>query len=259
MTSLFEYLKELILFPFAAFSLRRARRLIVESSSFIEHDEIDIISRLLIDSTNKIHFKNRPKVFFDVGANVGIYTELFRREDFKVLAIEANKDIALKLRSENIFSNVSVYNCAISSGYESLLFYQHYDHGLSSLKGTNTEQVKEVYEIDCYPLDHFIYLTPLFIKVDVEGAELDVLKGMARILDYVKPICLFEVESKDIVLFSEFFDPKNYGEVRLFCKSFSQSFVDFFELITFIQEKKLEGRVNLLVYPIWLSNGLCNI
>jgi FkbM family methyltransferase len=60
-------------------------------------------------------------------------------------------------------------------------------------------QAQQTLEIDAITLDDFVYQEvnprPDFIKIDVEGAEANVLKGAQQLLTDVKPMMVLELHS----------------------------------------------------------------
>jgi len=49
-----------------------------------------------------------------------------------------------------------------------------------------------------------------FVKVDVEGAELEVLKGMRRILGEIRPLLIIEVRKENLKEFLNIMDAHSY-------------------------------------------------
>jgi FkbM family methyltransferase len=105
-------------------------------------------------------------------------------------------------------SNVSVIPKAVSNVSGSLPFYienitgmnntllKNYSFGTrnaanSFLKAEYHESLVDVTTIDTFIHEHDIL--PEFIKIDVEGAELDVLRGMSSCLLICKPLLMVEV------------------------------------------------------------------
>lgn len=56
--------------------------------------------------------------------------------------------------------------------------------------------------MDAFTLDYLIYEKkfdePDFIKIDVEGAEFEVLKGSQKILKFKKPLILISIHSENL-------------------------------------------------------------
>lgn len=133
-----------------------------------------------------LHFLRQEDLFVDIGANVGSYTVLASAVvKAKTISIEPIPVTFEKLRN-NIFYNrlehaVSAYNVGIGSRKSMLKFTNTFDtvnHALSP-----GEASENFVEVPVEALDELLgeYM-PVLIKVDVEGFELEVLKGATRVL-----------------------------------------------------------------------------
>jgi len=146
-------------------------------------DENDVMQLSLFDyeliETEIV--KNNVKkndIVVDVGANIGYYTLLMAKNKAYVYSYEPepyNFNLLTKNVILNNFSlNVKLYNKAVSDffGHSKLVLSEHStgQHKLvNSRFGTKSIDV-EVTKIELDRID--------FAKIDVEGAELNVLKGM---------------------------------------------------------------------------------
>jgi len=135
------------------------------------------------------------KLAFDVGANVGKITELIMREYDEVVAIEANEALCKNLEKK-FDSKINILNYAASSvSGNQLDFYISKEHTLSTLENdwmnksrfSETSKWNAPVEVMSITLDDVIdkYDTPNLIKIDVEGHELEVLKGLSTPVDYI--------------------------------------------------------------------------
>jgi FkbM family methyltransferase len=151
-----------------------------------------------IDVTNWFQEILRPgHVFVDVGANIGYYTLLgsrLVRDNGHIYAIEAHPRMA-ELLSRNVIingrHNVSTWQRAAWSRSEVLKFHarRHFASNSSagSLGDRGLEELhddEEVLEVQAVPLDEILAGVPRvdLIKIDVEGAELQVVTGLAETL-----------------------------------------------------------------------------
>ncbi|MEI0549071.1 FkbM family methyltransferase [Brachyspira intermedia] len=153
--------------------------------------EIDVIKYLI----SKLHSNKVPLVIFDVGANVGNYTkELVNNfgNNCIIHSFEPVKKTFEKLSENNFGNNVILHNFAFSS-----------TEGVSKIY-INSE-ISELASLSKRRLDHFnIYMdieeniklktidnfcsendinNIFFLKMDVEGYELEVLKGAENMLN----------------------------------------------------------------------------
>ena len=140
-------------------------------------------------------------VLLDVGANIGLMS-IYTASKFplaKVLAYEAHPDTYQILKDNialNHLSNIATYQVAAGAHVGSVQIFDNWsvNRGGASIKygdpgssGTN---------VDMVVLDEELEVEPTMIKIDVEGAELDVLKGLKNSIEKSHPVLIVEV-SKD--------------------------------------------------------------
>lgn len=130
-------------------------------------------------------------LFFDVGANHGDKTKAFSLIAEKVIAFEP--DITnfefLSLRFQKN-AKVEVVNKAVSNKVgKATFFINNPGSGLNTIDSKRQEkmQFKTSYEVLTTKLDEMIkkYGKPDFIKIDVEGHELEVLKGLSADIETI--------------------------------------------------------------------------
>ena len=151
--------------------------------------------------TNWIEGSLRPgDTFVDVGANIGCHSLLASKlvgSIGSVVAIEASPSIFEVLKRNialNRVHNVRAVNMAASDQRGVLKFYRAPSHDLGS-STTCPELGKEGYlleaEVEAAPLGEILSPTELsharVIKIDVEGAEAAVVRGLAAVLDQCRP------------------------------------------------------------------------
>jgi FkbM family methyltransferase len=128
-------------------------------------------------------------VLFDVGAAVGYYTLLAARlvgPEGHVVAFEPDAKNAGFLRKHiaiNRLSNVEVQYSAVGNRTGHASFAPGSGTGTGHLSESGTTSVP------ICKLDEFVRSGPLptHLKIDVEGAELEVLEGARKILTTVRP------------------------------------------------------------------------
>jgi FkbM family methyltransferase len=144
------------------------------------------------------------QVFLDIGANAGYFSLLASRrvgESGKVLAIEPNPAMANQLL-QNVqrsrLTNVAIIEAACSDSVEVRDLYvgNAYNTGNSSLSHDNLAWTKSV-KVNCATVDLLIEQYGLYhvdlVKIDVEGAELQVLQGMQTTLKRFRPKIITEL------------------------------------------------------------------
>jgi len=149
---------------------------------------------------------------FDVGGYEGIFTLFFAHRvgaNGQVVTFEPNPRNFQKI-AENVrlngFANVRIQQIALGStpGRASLVFPAD-ETARGSIETRIADQIrheKDVQTIDVRidTLDHLVASgtpEPDFVKLDVEGLELDVLEGMALLLDRKHPRLYIEIHGAD--------------------------------------------------------------
>jgi len=149
----------------------------------------------------------KDKVIYDIGAFIGLTTLFFAHrsgDNGFVYAFEPNKELfnlVLKNIELNALSNVQAYNFAIGEKNETKEMFVSSNHAaMGSLSkehmskensGTNSISV-EVKALDTI-IKEYSLRQPDFIKIDVEGYELNVLAGMYETLKKDKPELFIEI------------------------------------------------------------------
>jgi FkbM family methyltransferase len=153
-------------------------------------------------------------VFVDVGAHIGYYTLKAAQvvgSQGRVLAIEPNPD-TLPILRENVAANhdamvtVEPVACSDSDTTLELFSAAGANSGESSLSRKNAEQagaLKASYHVPARRLDAIIQACGVLrldlLKIDVEGAELLVLKGAQETLDRFHPVVTMELEESQLI------------------------------------------------------------
>jgi FkbM family methyltransferase len=131
-------------------------------------------------------------LLFDIGANKGDAVLAGLKKGYKVVALEAAPKVYGQLVSNFIYNpNVIPLRFAVSeTNNERIEFYEAEEDGLSSLEKTwltdpsmpyNGKPFRTVQAVTC-TIDWLAdtYGEPDLIKIDVEGAEWQVLRGMTK-------------------------------------------------------------------------------
>jgi FkbM family methyltransferase len=141
----------------------------------------------------------------DIGAHQGLYTLLASRcvrPSGHVFSFEPSprERRALRLNlAMNFCSNVSVQPLALGSQETTADLYvvDEYNTGYNSLRPPNVPQPTSAVPVRVRTLDNWLSEKGIdrvdFIKLDVEGAELSVLKGARESLARTHPVLLVEV------------------------------------------------------------------
>jgi FkbM family methyltransferase len=153
------------------------------------------------------------KTVYDVGGYEGVFSLFFARRigaSGRLITFEPNPvnyaTIVANV-SLNGFSNVEVRPIALGAepGSATLVFPTD-ETARGSLVGDIQSQIKREKHVDTVdvPLDTIDRLVagglpaPQFVKIDVEGLELDVLRGMANVIASHRPALYIEIHGADM-------------------------------------------------------------
>ena len=150
----------------------------------------------------------KAAVFFDIGANVGTY--LFRLEKrlspHQIYAFEPNPKLYFRLK--RIFPEMHIYRLALSDKNETADFKIPVINGETyNSRGTlhtqffeNGEENHFTEKVKVMKLDDWAGLENLkrldFIKIDVEGNEMETLRGAEKTIKKFKPVLMVEMEQR---------------------------------------------------------------
>lgn len=142
------------------------------------------------------------EAMFDVGANVGYYTLLASHKvgpSGCVVAFEpfpANVRLIKRHLRLNRVRNVSVHQVAVSDREGRARFAPNASNAMGKLSDAGSIDVAMV------SLDSVVTTAslpdPTLLKIDVEGAELGVLRGAAKLLDRARPSILLATHGANV-------------------------------------------------------------
>ena len=134
-------------------------------------------------------FESKNRFVIDLGMNNGDDTDFYLKKGYKVLAVEANPklcSLAKERFSKEIDENrLQILNAAILDRCGTVEFivnlsndhWSSFDRKWAEKEGTKCEEIV----VDCYPVDYLFskYGVPLYLKIDIEGADQMVLDQLA--------------------------------------------------------------------------------
>ncbi len=142
-------------------------------------------------------FIQQGDLCFDIGANVGARAKIFRRLGAKVICLEPQQECLKILNSlfkndKNVHIVGSAVGAKVGIGELTMSIHNDLIASLSEKYVSESRFAKdfaerETQQVSITTLDELIgkYGTPKFCKIDVEGFELEVLKGLSQPLQYV--------------------------------------------------------------------------
>lgn len=120
---------------------------------------------------------------FDIGANVGDLTAVFLELGASVVAVEPNPELA-KLVGKRHGVTVESAAAGAEIGEAQLRLGIHHEHSTLSedYQTTYSDRFRETVTVRVLTIDYLIdrYGEPAFVKIDVEGYEPQVLRGLSR-------------------------------------------------------------------------------
>lgn len=173
-------------------------------------------------------------VFIDVGANIGQTLVRVKtiKPDLNYMGFEPNSSCIFYLQElirVNNYQNCTLHNCALSTKMQTLILEKSYteDSRASVVSSLRPDYFK--YKENVLALDfdsYFSNIQIVFVKIDVEGAELEVIQGMKQSIVKYKPLITCEVldsHNPSVIQFTqnradklcELMHSLNYSVVRL--------------------------------------------
>jgi len=180
----------------------KGKKFIVNSDSFYASGQYEA------DSVMKmLDIIKDDDIVYDIGANMGYYSMAFSDCCKQVYAFEPlpkNLEIVEQHIAENNINNVDIFPYAITDEDKTLIFTSSQGTASNTYK-TDSEtfqSASNTIEVEGKSLDNLVLNgeipPPNFIKIDVEGAELDLLHGAEKVLLKYKPAVV--VATHDMVI-----------------------------------------------------------
>lgn len=185
----------------------------------------------------------RARRFVDVGANFGFYALVgaLVNPSLDVRAVEPNPEVAAVLREGAARNGVAleIYELALSDRAGTAQLSMR--GGLSSVVSSRWLEGERLHLVGTARFDDVFPAGADLVKVDVEGAEADVLAGMVETVRRDRPAILCEV------------GPESVGAVMAFADEHS------YELLALPGERPVDrlevdqGSVNVVLQPVGVS------
>jgi FkbM family methyltransferase len=175
----------------------------------------------------------KPKVFIDVGSHIDYYSMLVHKLGAEIIiAIEPDPRV-FKILNRTVKANklkniITINKAAYDKSNFALKLHLSIKPGRSSIFPSNLTRIHEgSITIECITIDEVCSTLNLnkidFIKIDVEGAELHVLRGAHTTIRQFRPLLLVEVLDANRKNVFEFFTTEKYRPLGPF--SHGQNFL----------------------------------
>lgn len=141
-------------------------------------------------------FVKKEDLCFDIGANYGNRSEIFLKLGAKVIAVEP-QPLPYKFLKRKFKNKITIDSRALGSENGNAKMFISSASTLTSLSTEWIDKVKEnrfkeatwnnQIEVEVTTMDNLIdqYGKPDFCKIDVEGYEFEVLKGLSKSIKYI--------------------------------------------------------------------------
>jgi FkbM family methyltransferase len=173
----------------------------VLSSGSFEQEFLELAKSIVSSHIDHGTLRSGPTIAIDVGANIGTHSLFFSTIADRVLAFEPNPPVALVCQANALaarIDRIEVFNIALSDrcGTASLFARQDGNFGWASLEicGPDRPPVSvKVEQGDDFILPRIAANERVvLLKVDVEGHEPSVFRGISKLLEQHRPIVVFE-------------------------------------------------------------------
>ncbi len=171
------------------------------------HDRgLNLLENIMVNFLNENYRNN--SVFIDCGANMGMRSLTALSKNMKVVMFEPNDEtnqINLERCRMNNFTNYELLTFGVSDKDEQKKFYFDSSSYLSTLNadiaGEDNIKITNVMTIEVRKLDTiFSNLigtnSKAYIKMDIEGHEIEALSGADELIDSISPTLMVEINEK---------------------------------------------------------------
>lgn len=151
----------------------------------------------IMEYLREVYNKNTFRGCVDAGASYGFLSVPFSFMFENVYSFEPNPEV-FRCLEENVseYKNVSVYPKALSSyGAIKDLVVTSNVSGAGGLRENFNGSDAVIHQVETITLDSLNLVDVDFIKIDVEGHELELIEGAAQTIQKYKPVIYCEVHS----------------------------------------------------------------
>ena len=183
---------------------------------------------------DQLHFlsnKINSEILVDIGANIGFYSILFSDRFDQIYSFEPNKRNFKVLKrniDNNKLKNIQIFNFGLGENKEFLIGNSNSKGELFQTSGFSiNKDNKKGEKVSVQKGDEVLHFKnkTITIKIDVEGFEFFVLKGLKSAL--VNNLCILQIEIWE----------KNYDEVHKFLNSLNYKMINSIDGDTYFSNK----------------------
>ena len=159
---------------------------------------------------NKLNLSGN--VCLDIGAHIGLWTKKLSKDFNQVICFEPlQKHIDCHKKNCKELDNITLHECALSdSETDSIMTTNNLNSGMATLLEPNWED-KDTVIVKTKTLDSFNLPKVDFIKIDVEGYELQVLSGGRETITKYKPKIYIEISNSNLRSATYILDEMGYS------------------------------------------------
>lgn len=175
---------------------------------------VDLDSAYIVNPAYEDELKDylnpeRGETLIDVGAHIGKYTIYFAKKGVKVIAVEPSPDffnvLQKNVQINGLESNIKALNVAASD--KEVMIYMNRNMFIFP------KTINIPYQAKSIPLDKEVNNEHIdWVKIDVDGEELNVLKGLKGVLSSQSPKIIIELRPRtknDVLSFLKDFNYEN--------------------------------------------------
>jgi FkbM family methyltransferase len=158
-------------------------------------------------------------VFFDIGANIGLHSYFVQKKIpgvpiYAFEPLQGNIDYINEVIANNHFTDIHIVPSAVGNSNGTVYFDVQHNNSVGNI----TEQQTGI-EVPITTLDLYVEkngIIPTILKIDVEGAEGDVLKGSEQLIAEHQPVFVIELHTPEQdLLVAKFLLDRGYEIYRL--------------------------------------------
>lgn len=208
-------------------------------------------------SDHVLNYLGDATTILDVGANIGqTALKMFQSQDRKglmpnVYAFEPFPDTFEKLTNNislnQLESRIHCINKGLGAQSGNLPMLKHNEANSGGYRIVNEANTATI-SVGVTTLDQFVLENKIkkvdFIKIDVEGFEFEVLKGMQTVLETHKPIVIFEYDTQNLADLNI-----NPQEIFIYLQNLNYTFKDVNGFINFGEIANYTGHTDIVCYP----------